>query len=159
MGLRDEDWNLLLGRIDSGKCTPFLGAGACAGTLPTGKEIAGTWTERFGFPLEDVQDLARVAQFLGVHQDDAMFAKEQIASDFKGLGPPNFAAEGEPHAVLADLPLPLYLTTNYDDFMMQALRWRRKEPRREICRWNRSPAVAAEPAVLDPLAKPTPEDP
>jgi hypothetical protein len=159
VSLREEDWQLLLGRIKNGKCTPFLGAGACAGTLPTGREIAKKWAKAFGFPLEDVQDLARVAQFLGVHQDDAMFAKEQIAQDFRDLGPPDFGADGEPHSVLAELPLPLYLTTNYDDFMVQALRHRGKQPAREICRWNKSPALAAAPVVLDPLAEPTSEQP
>jgi SIR2-like domain len=159
VGLREEDWQLLLGRIRNGKCTPFLGAGACAGTLPTGWEIAQRWTERFEFPLKDVQDLARVAQFLGIHQDDAMFAKEQIARDFQNLGPPDFGVDGEPHSVLADLPLPLYLTTNYDDFMVQALRHRGKQPAREICRWNRSPSLAEAPVVLDPLTEPTPAQP
>ncbi len=159
MGLRDEDWDLLLGRVEKGKCTPFLGAGACAGTLPTGRTVAEGWAQEFGFPLEDAHDLPRVAQFMAVRQDDAMFAKERIASDFQWLGPPDFAAAGEPHAVLADLPLSLYLTTNYDDFMSQALRARNREPKREICRWNRSPALAAEPTVLDPLTEPTPDNP
>ena len=60
---------------------------------------------------------------------------------------------------IAELPLPVYLTTNYDDFMIRALRHRGREPTREICRWNRSPALAAERVVLDPLAEPTPERP
>ena len=34
---------------------------------------------------------------------------------------PDFRAPSEPHAVLADLPLPIYMTTNYDDFMVKAL--------------------------------------
>ena len=37
---------------------------------------------------------------------------------------------------LAGLPLPMYLTTNYDDFMIKALVSRFKDPRREYCRWN-----------------------
>ena len=32
--LSEEDWEILLRRIDKGKCTPFLGAGACYGVLP-----------------------------------------------------------------------------------------------------------------------------
>jgi hypothetical protein len=45
--------------------------------------------------------------------------------------------------LLADLPLPVYITTNYDDFMMQALRRAQsaagsnKVPIREVCRWNK----------------------
>jgi hypothetical protein len=29
------------------------------------------------------------------------------------------------------------MTTNYDDFMVQALRSRNKDPRQELCRWNK----------------------
>jgi hypothetical protein len=122
--------------------------GACAGTLPLASQIAARWASQHGYPLEDPQDLARVAQYVGVAQDDSMFPKDLICSDLDDLGPPDFDAEDEPHAILADLPLPVYMTTNYDDFMFAALRARGKLPRREICRWNSSPAVRAEPRVL-----------
>ena len=32
--LKEETWEILLERIRDKKCTPFLGAGACAGALP-----------------------------------------------------------------------------------------------------------------------------
>jgi SIR2-like domain len=144
----ESDWQLLLRRISSGACTPFLGAGACAGTLPLGSEIAARWASENDYPLEDSYDLARVAQYIGVHQDDAMYPKELVSGELERISPPDFTLEDEPHAVLAGLPLPIYLTTNYDDFMSAALRSRGKEPRREICRWNRSPAVHAEPSHL-----------
>ena len=35
---------------------------------------------------------------------------------------PDFAGPNEPHALLADLNLPLYITTNYDHFMAEAIR-------------------------------------
>ncbi len=38
--------------------------------------------------------------------------------------------------MLADLPLPVYVTTNYDDLMVRALKSRGKTPIQEICRWN-----------------------
>jgi hypothetical protein len=62
--LEEKDWNLLLGRIKDGKCNPFLGAGACAGVLPRGSDIAKKWAEEYEYPLEDCADLARVAQFM-----------------------------------------------------------------------------------------------
>jgi len=40
--------------------------------------------------------------------------------------------------VLAGLNLPLYLTTNCDSFMTEALAARGRQPSREICRWNES---------------------
>src|SRR5262249_31993337 len=47
----------------------------------------------------------------------------------------------------AGLPLPLYLTTNYDDFMVQALAKQDKDPRRDLCRWN--PEIQDEPSVFE----------
>jgi hypothetical protein len=159
--LREPDWHLLLSRIRGGACTPFLGAGACSGTLPLGSEVAQRWAADFGYPLEDASDLARVSQYVGVYQDDAMYPKDLISSEFASVPAPDFTVEHEPHAVLASLPLPVYMTTNYDDFMTQALRAEGKSPRQEICRWNTSPAVRLEPAVLgsDDGSPPTPATP
>ena len=50
--------------------------------------------------------------------------------------PPQFGNSGEPHSVLAGLPLSIVITTNYDDFMVRALKWKLKDARREICRWQ-----------------------
>jgi hypothetical protein len=137
--LGEKDWERLLGRIRDGKCTPFLGAGACFGTLPLGRDIAEQWAKEFDFPLgeEDSTDLMRVAQFLAIDQDP-MFPKERIAAQIKSVKQrPNFQAKDEPHGILADMPLPVYITTNYDDFMVQALKDAGKKPKQEICRWNK----------------------
>jgi len=134
--LEEERWDLLLERIKDGKCTPFLGAGACVGSLPLGSDIAREWAEKHHYPLNDSSDLARVAQYLAVTRD-SVFPKEEFLKRIKGVTPPDFTAPDEPHGVLADLPLPVYITTNYDDFMMQALKSRKKNPRQELCRWNK----------------------
>ena len=134
--LQDKDWNLLLRRIRDGKCTPFLGAGACFQILPLGSDIAQQWAQEYQYPLDDHKDLARVAQYLAV-QNDPMFPKEEIIKKyFKGATPPDFTEPDEPHGVLASLPLPVYITTNYDDFMVRALASRNKNPKRELCHWN-----------------------
>jgi len=145
--LEDRDWDSLLRRIKDGNCTPFLGAGACAGFIPLGSEIAQGWAQEHGYPLSDPWDLARVAQFLAIKRDP-MFPKDEIVSCFRTVGLPDFDAPGEPHGVLADLPLPIYITTNYDDFMTQALRSRHRNPSRELCRWNS--LVRDRPSVFDP---------
>jgi hypothetical protein len=144
-----RDWQRLLARIDESHCTPFLGAGACAGTLPLGGDVARRWATEEDYPLDDEWDLARVAQFLSVKDDpgDPMWPKEKICHELRGIGPPDFDKPGEPHAVLAQLPIPIYVTTNYDDFMLQALRHAGKSPRREICRWNEF--LRDEPSVFD----------
>jgi len=160
MRMRDADWNLMLARIGDGVCTPFLGAGAAAHALPLGGQIARRWATNHGYPLEDAGDLARVSQFLAVHQDDAMYPKELLTTELQAVPATDITAPNEPHAVLATLPLPLYITTNYDDSMYRALRAAGKEPRREVCRWNRSPALAEEPSPLaDPHYAPTPANP
>ncbi|MGD8997271.1 MAG: SIR2 family protein, partial [Anaerolineae bacterium] len=133
--LGERDWRLLLRRIAAGKCTPFLGAGACFGTLPLGSDIANEWSGAHQYPLEDSHDLVRVAQFLAV-QYDPVFPKEELLKEFENVEAPDFTDPDEPHAVLADLPLPVYITTNYDDFMVRALESRDRHPRRELCRWN-----------------------
>jgi hypothetical protein len=157
--MTEEDWRLLLRRINKGACTPFLGAGSCAGCLPVGADIAKEWAGEHGYPLEDDDDLARVAQFIGVHSEDAMYPKELMLDELLGVQPPDFGNKDEPHSALASLPFPVYMTTNYDDFMVDALKYHRKNPKREICRWNCSPAVRAEPIVLDPTFVPTAAEP
>jgi SIR2-like protein len=151
--LSDHDWDMLLHRIHAGKCTPFLGAGINHGVLPLGAEIARKWAEAYGYPLEDASDLARVAQFMAITRDK-MFPKETILKLFATVAPPDFTAPDEPLAALADLPLPVYMTTNYDDFLVKALVDRKKDPRRELCRWNSSlkgKPPALRPTVANPV--------
>ncbi len=145
--LREQDWEILLGRIQKGKCTPFLGAGAAYGALPLGSDIAQNWATEYGYPLPDSSDLARVAQFLAVSTKDSMFPKEKILESFKDCTAPDFTAPDEPHAILADLPLPIYMTTNYDDFMLKALVTRNRQPQRELCSWNSF--LRGRPSVFD----------
>jgi hypothetical protein len=157
--LEERDWRLLLRRIKAGKCTPFLGAGACLGALPLGGDIAQEWAQDHHYPLEDCSDLARVAQFLAV-QYDPMFPKEEILEQwFKKVAPPDFTEADEPHSVLADLPLPIYMTTNYDDFMVQALKKRNKDPKRELCCWNELVKGQQSIFASEPDFEPTPANP
>jgi len=137
--MEDADWDVLTARIQSGKCTPFLGAGVAAGTLPLGADIAKDWAKHHKFPLRDKHDLAQVSQFLGIR--DAMWPKEQMVKRLAEFAPPDFTTPSEPHAALARLPIPVYVTTNYDHFMVEALRAANKEPEQEFCRWNDHPSV------------------
>jgi SIR2-like domain len=157
--LGDRDWEILLRRIQDGKCTPFLGAGVNYGVLPLGSEIAQKWADDFQYPLEDRYDLARVAQFLAVIHRDPMLPKEEILKWFEHVGAPDFMRADEPHSVLAELPLPIYMTTNYDDFMLKALMSRGKDARRELCRWNA--LLKKRPSVFDAGTgfHPTPANP
>ena len=154
----DADWKILVKRIRAKACTPFLGAGACIGTLPLGKDIAQAWANEYKYPFSNREDLVQVAQYLAILHD-RRFPKDLLLSQFSGVGPPNFHGPNEPHGLLADLKLPLYMTTNYDDFMTRALKSRDSDPRRVLCRW--SPLLSDEPSVFDdtPPFNPTPANP
>ena len=154
--LEEKDWTLLMQRIKDGKCTPFIGAGACSGALPLGSDVAREWAKKYKYPMADCDDLVRVAQFLAI-QSDPMFPKEEILKCLKCISPPNFNAPDEPHGVLAELPLPIYITTNYDEFMLQALKSRNKDPKRELCKWNKY--IKKQPSVFDSGFRPTAANP
>jgi hypothetical protein len=163
-GLEDADWDILLDRIRSGRCVRFLGAGACHGALPLGGDLARELADKFHYPLPNSSDLTAVAQFIAVNRDLA-FAKSRILDILKTAGPPkyhqppDFSVPDEPHGLLADLPLAVYMTTNYDPFLCLALKQRHKDPRRELCRWNK--VIEHEPSVFEsePNYAPTPANP
>lgn len=134
--LEEKDWQIILRRIKDGRCTPFLGFGACYGVLPYESEIAREWADEYRYPMADSIDIAKVAQFLAVTYD-SIFPKERLAKRLQNAAPPDFSEPDEPHGVLAALPFPVYITTNYDDFLIQALKAKHKEPKREICRWSK----------------------
>lgn len=155
--LTDRDWNLLLKRIADGKCTPVIGSAINQAHIPTKEAIATTWAAKHGYPLPDNGDLARVAQYLSVEYDP-FFPKEEIQRQITAVQPPNFDDPSQLHAILADLQLPIYITTNYDNFMMDALAQRKKDPRKELCRWNPY-LLRSHPSILETGYKPTPANP
>lgn len=148
--LPDADWNLLVTRIETGRCTPFLGAGAAAELLPLGGQVAKELAEDHNYPFENQKtDLVKVSQYVAIRYD-TIYVKECIANKLKKAHLPDRNSDVyEPHRVLAKLPLPLYITTNYDDLMTQALRGERKEPREDYCRWHES--LQASPSRKPPI--------
>lgn len=139
--LSEQDWRTLISRIRDEKCTPIIGPGAYDEVLSRmNMALAEEWVRTTpGYPFGGYYEIARVAQFLSVVAPDPQVPKDEIARRVKALPPPVFAREDEPHRILAGLPLPIYLTTNYDNFMFEALRSRRekdKAPVREFCHWS-----------------------
>jgi len=77
------------------------------------------------------------------------------------LGYPRYENElDNPLRVLAELPLPIYLTTNFSTYMEEALKAAGKEPRTEICYWHED-LVDDIPSVFeeDPDYQPSEERP
>ena len=129
----------LLRRIKEQSCIPFVGPEVCQPWIPLGREIASKWAEQNGYPLEDSYQLSRVAQFLTITYDKTS-PRELLKSELKKIIPPDFRLgefRNTPLAVLADLNLPIYITTNYDHFIEEAIKSKGgKEPISDFCRWS-----------------------
>jgi len=151
----ESDWKKLLLAIEQKRCTPFLGAGASRPTLPSGAELAQYLARELDYPFPDPMNLARVAQY-GAFREGSLHVKGLLKKKFDACGTPDFARRDEPHAMVADLELPLYLTTNYDDFLTAAIQRRvqGREVDRRLCRWNRDEVSESEldPPLLPPSA-------
>jgi hypothetical protein len=162
--LSEKHWTTLLDKIKTGSCTPFIGAGASLPLLPLAKDLAEKLLceeeerTKKKYPLKDRTDLARVTQYLAVTHEDGLWVKSKIAELIKDAQKPDFRREGEPHALLADLGLPVYLTTNYDDFLVAAFNSRHRPFQREFCRWNRK-LLEEYPSEFDAGFEPTPATP
>ncbi|MGO9971931.1 MAG: SIR2 family NAD-dependent protein deacylase [Solirubrobacteraceae bacterium] len=97
-----------------------------------------------------------VAQFMATTIDGAA-PKAAVQERFRRVADPNFRDPLQPHVVLASLPIPVYLTTNYDDYMEKALVAVNRTARVEVCRWNsglrrrRSQLAESEPELGRPV--------
>jgi hypothetical protein len=152
MSLKETEWEDLLYAIQEKKCTPFIGAGACFPWLPLGKDVAKQWSEKYNYPLSDSTQLSRVAQFVAIDNDNYVYPKKIIGREISKIKPPNFALEkykDTPYSILADLNLPIYITTNYDHFMESSLKSKGKAPSSEFCRWNNYAIAAGIESVFD----------
>ncbi len=150
-------WELLLYAISAKKCTPFLGAGASAEVLPLAKDISQRLARKYGYPFSDSGNLSRVAQFVGIMRG-ATLPGLHIQAEFKDKHP-EFNNPDEPHRVLAELELPIYITTNYDSFMFDELKRQGKRPIRQLCKWHTIKELSKETPVGVAPVTPTPETP
>jgi len=176
-------WATLLDNIEDGDCTPILGPGVTRRLLPTPADLARSLAARYSYPFPDDDNLPRVAQFVGT-LDPLRLRKEvlrllgegfrrwhglpgdpaaprELAAAIRAAGWSSLCrstAETEIHHQLADLGLPLYLTTNFDAFMTLALEDRGRHPRREVLPWRDGAAPHESPhRDLDP--PPSPAEP
>lgn len=142
--MRESDWKVLVDKIQRRQCTPFLGAGLSAPHVPLGAEFSARLAKEFGYPLADVWNLPRVAQFVATSYRDSQFAKGKIADLILECErqPPDFSDPAQPHRILAEFGLPMYLTTNYDRFMTRALETFVPEVATVACRWNYETRIA-----------------
>jgi hypothetical protein len=168
----DAYWRTLVSKIRRGQCTPILGPSVASELLPTPEDLARALSSGH-YPFADTADLRRVSQFLGTMDNDDMRQRvldQLTASLRRNLGSSNGAArigtpsdlqldqwndlsqafETEIHQQLASLSLPLYVTTNFDNFLTRALEAKlggNGKVRREPVVWR---IPREERAVLNP---------
>jgi hypothetical protein len=147
---RDSDftWRSLIDAINEGGCTPILGPGLAEGMLGSRSEIASRWVNRWLMPISATnrRDLPKVTQYLRVrtarHEpaqqlrrhlaaDLAQRYRDELPAELVGPNPEPIMAwtgerfrkrEDDPFRVLADLELPLYVTTSWTNLLEDALR-------------------------------------
>jgi hypothetical protein len=155
----------LVRNVKRGRCTPIIGPGLSETVLGSQREIAQRWAEQYRFPL-DIHEkdlLPQVAQYLTINQD-ARFALDELEESLRstlqarhqGSLPANLQgnrakledvinAAGQlrrrenildGYKILAELPLPLYITVNQDTLLEDALREAGKAPVTLLCPWN-----------------------
>lgn len=180
-----EKWPALLDAIRSGRCTPILGAGLNESLLGSRRELAAHWAEEYRFPLAPFarEDLPGVAQYLSVNQSPIFpreglgkFLRQEIGKRYGSqLSPQSADADiptlisalgelqrkrnpNDPNVILASLPFPIYITTNPDNLLTEALKAAGKDPQVELCKWNEDMYTES---IYDrePDFRPTPQRP
>ena len=177
-----DGWPALVNNIDEGTCTVILGSGLLEPVVGSPQEIARRWAEEYKFPmaLSDRADLPQVAQFLGTQNDDRFLRttlirslREEVLRRFGDGLPPDLRRPDAPlddlmtavgnllrqrdpreaHNVLAHLPFPIYVTTNPDSLLTNALAAVGRPARQEVFQWRRDERPLAADAV--PPARPS----
>ena len=177
-------WKRLSVNINTEQCVPFLGPRINSGIVPRPEAIARWLAAGNGYALADADKLARVAQFEAYKDPSAfrsMYMKRLKEGVYRSVGRAPTAAEvkqfdkqtlravtdavgwGEAskkveecriYHALADLQLPLYVTTNVDDFMYEALthhpKLKGEDVRRIGPRWQKATEGAPPHSVLQP---------
>jgi hypothetical protein len=69
---------------------------------------------------------------------DELHPKLLVSELCKSIDPAAALQPGDCYDVIAGLDLPVYITTNYDDLLLHALRSKRKEPMPLLCPWHDS---------------------
>jgi hypothetical protein len=130
------------------------------------RDIARDWAEKFKYPLahHERESFPQVAQFLSVSQPAQGFVFAEFEKYLRGSLRARYQRilpvgllEGQPsldllvnaigaaqrqqnpldaHRVLAQLPLPVYITANADELLEEALRDEKRKPQSVICQWN-----------------------
>jgi hypothetical protein len=160
-----DKWPTITAAIQNEKCTPILGPGLYEPMIGSWQDFSIALAKKFNFPLASFhQDaLPHVTQFVASNQSlDTLFLslnstiRKIVQNRFgehlpENLNKPNASLldllkisgqkfrekqEYEQHKVLASLPLPFYITTNYNNMLAEALEEAGRKPEVVICPWS-----------------------
>ena len=179
-----DRWRSLVNNIAKGTCTPIIGSGLLESLAGSFRDIAREWATTHKYPMagNEREQLPLVAQYLVVNQGEAAYARDEFRAALKAgllknyghdLNPEERGAEleqlistagtvrrkqepAEPHKVLAGLKLPVYLTTNPDNLLADALFEAGQKPHVLLCPRGQDDTL---PSTDDPNYRPTKEEP
>ena len=183
-----EKWPSILRTITRSQCTPILGPGLNEAMLGQERDIAQRWAEAYHYPMEphERESLPQVAQYLTVNQYERApydeleeYLKQEIRSRYASDLSPDMSngstqldklidAVGtkrrerepfEPYKVLAQLPLPVFITTNLNNLLAAALTEAGKDPQVVLCPWNDYVEQAESIFDREPDYQPIPQRP
>ncbi|MEO7317855.1 MAG: CHAT domain-containing protein [Chthoniobacteraceae bacterium] len=174
-----DRWPSLVSNIRKGRCTPILGSGLLESLVGSFREIARQWAKKYRYPMagEECEELPLVAQYIAIDQGEETFVRDEF-SDALRAGVlrqyPEISEEiangpiqnlisvagtirreqesDEPHQILAGLNLPVYLSTNPDNLLADALIAAGKKPVVALCprRDDTGDTTAAEAPDFEP---------
>ncbi len=179
-----DRWPSLVSNIRKGRCTPILGSGLLESLVGSFREIARQWAKKYRYPMEgdECEELPLVAQYIAVDQGEETFVRDEFCDALRAgvlRQYPEISEEvasgdiqqlistagairreqepDEPHAILASLDLPVYLTTNPDNLLADALTAAKKTPAVALC--PRRDDDGNETAAEQPSFEPTKDAP
>jgi hypothetical protein len=154
-------WPSLVDNIREGNCTPIIGSGLLESLVGSFRDIAQDWALKYEYPMGggDREQLPLVAQYLVVTQGQTSFVQNQFRNALREGVLRNYRHElkdeqhtlgveelisaagairranepAEPHKVLASLGLKVYLTTNADNLLADALTELKRTPKVQLC--------------------------
>jgi len=149
----------LVPHLRDGRITPITGVAMTDSLVGTRRQIAQDFARSFEFPMarHQQEDMPQVAQFVTVmtnaetlrsslREHLAIQLQRHLAEEHEAGGLADLfvvtwsrqrsGVESDPHAVLARLPCPVFVTGHPASLMGAALREAGKDPVEEVCRWR-----------------------
>ncbi|HSF83852.1 MAG TPA: CHAT domain-containing protein [Anaerolineales bacterium] len=183
-----QKWPSLLRSIRRGQCTPILGPGLIEPLIGSFKDIAQRWAETYHYPMapHERESLPQVSQYLAINQDRGFpydelvdYLREELKRRYKETIPAELQRNNsslddllatigaerrqrEPtdaYKALAQLPLPIFITTTPDNLLTAALKEAGKDPQVILCPWNDYVEQAESIYDQEPDYFPSPERP